>query len=319
MSPPTAPKGRVEASKRRLDGSPGLCKLHHSSQVGGPHLRDVRKLLPLVRRYTGDHFTPRNGYHAGRPLNFGQRMAILRYAEKIEELISKPFVTYRPKRGEKTEAFSYTGQKGFRYFDKAIIHKPDPEAELEFRIDRTRPRGSRFVPTNRKTGQRFYHIPPEVFLDIDLLPTEFIEWLIEQGEDLEEIAEEVLFEYLIEWYAQDAEMFLIQAGESYMWGAAGSRDAVAEKIQTIINNYGPSLFNANDRKSSYYGNWFRGVTGFTNRFDAFPMIAEAQRKKRERMEKYKLKGDKKWRRLKDGSFGLFEGGRLVERMYLSGT
>lgn len=282
-------------------------------------MRDVRKLLPLVRRYTGDHFTPKNGYHAGKPLNFGQRMAVLKYAEKIEELISRPVVEYRPKRGEKTEAFEYTGQKGFRFFDRALVHKPDPDAELEFSIDKSRPKGSRFVPINKKTLQRYYHIPAKVFLDIDFLPDEFIEWLIvEKGEDLDEIAEEILFEYLIEWYSEDAEFFLIQAGESYMWGAGGSRDAVAEKIQTIVNNYGPSLFNANDKKSSYYGNWFKGVTAFTNRFDAFPMIAEAQRKKRERQEKYRLKGDSKWRMLKDGSFGRFEGGRLMERVYLHG-
>lgn len=281
-------------------------------------LRDVRKLLPLIRRYTGDHFTPANGYAMNKPLNFGQRMAVLKYAEKIAELTAKPFVTYRPKRGEKTEAFSYTGQSGFKYFDRAIIHKPDPNAELTFTIDRKRPKGSRFVPVNKKTGQRFYHIPANVFLDPDFLPSEFLTWLEDQGEDVEEIAEDVLFEYLLEWYSGDAEFYLIQAGESYMWGAGGSKEAVAEKIQTIINNYGPSLFNANDKKSSYYGNWFKGVTAFTNRFDAFPMIAEAQKRKRERAEKYKLKGDAKWRVLKDGSFGRFEGGKLTERLYLVG-
>lgn len=281
-------------------------------------MRNPRSLLTYVRRYTGDHFTSKNGYDARKPLNFGQRMAILKYAEKIDELLSKPVTEYRPKRGEKTEAFEYTGQKGFRFFDVALVHTPDTSAEFEFKLDKSRPKGSRFVPTNKKTGQRYYHIPAKVFLDPDNLPDDFNEWLTEQGIWVDDLSEDELNAYIIQFYAEDAEFYLIQAGESYMWGAGGGADAVAAKVSLILNNYGPSMFAANDRKSSYYGNWFRGVTGFTNRFDIVPSIGEAQRRRRERAAKYKISVDRKWRQLKDGSFGLFENGRMIERMWPNG-
>jgi len=251
-------------------------------------------------------------------------MAIERYYNKIVELTARETVTYKPKRGEKTEAFAYTGQTGWRKFAVAIIHKPDRSARLTYQIDRSRPKGSRFVVTNRNTGQRYYHIPAKAFLwfeDYDL-PPEFAAYLASLGIDPNDLSEEELYQYVIEFYAEDAEFFLIQAGEAYMWGAGGGREQVAEKIKTIINNYGEALFDASDPNSSYYGNWFKGVTGFTDRFDAFPMINTARAKIRARRERYKIRTPENttYRTLSDGSIGVFvDNAYTGERFYPRGV
>jgi len=283
-------------------------------------LSDIAEKLRTVRRYTGDAFSAARGYSLNKKLNFGQRMAVERYFQKIMELTAKETVTYIPKRGEKTEAFAYTGQTGWRKFKYAIIHKPDRNAKLSFSIDKTRPRGSRFVVTNRLTGQRYYHIPSAAFLWFEdmQLPAPLTDWLKAQDIDPTTLNEEEFYQLVIEFYAEDAEFFLIQAGESYMWGAGGGPEQVAKKIATIINNYGEALFDASNPNSSYYGNWFRGVTGFTNRFDAFEGISEAMAKRRAWREKYKVRTPENttYRTLSDGSIGVFvDGVYTQERFY----
>lgn len=264
-------------------------------------MQDIRKKLEALRRVSNDGFSPAKGYDMRKPLSRSRIRTIEKYYDKLRELESRPHIRYKPKRGEKTEVFEYTGQKGMPKFNVGFVHKPNPEAKLKFTIDKSRPKGSRFVPLDTKTQQRYYHIPANVFL----------------------MADDAIFPDIIRHYAPDAEFFLIQAGEAYMWGAGGGPDKVSEKINKILTNYGASMFNANDRKSSYYGNWFRGVTGFTDRYDSFPMMSEAADRARKRRQKYKLKepapGERelKYRMLKDGSVGTFQNGELIARGYLS--
>lgn len=267
-------------------------------------MRNIRKQIEEVRRFTGDAFTSKNGYDLRKPLNFGRRMAVLKYYRKIEELISGPYQEYRPRtKQEKRSAFEYTGQNGYNKFSKAIISKISPSHDYTFSVDKSRPRGSQFVVTDKVSGQRYYHISAQVLLNAE-------EEAHENGENPNEYIEAV-----IEQYAEDANFFLIQAGESYMWGSAGGAEQVADKISLILQNYGASMFQANDKRSSYYGNWFRGVTAFTRRQDAYPLIAAGLRKKRERMEQYHL-GESKFRRLKDGSIGEFRNGALLRRFFI---
>lgn len=262
-------------------------------------MSDFGKLLRLVRRYTGDAFSAQNGYDARKPLNFGQRMALLRYANKINELTASNHVLYKPKRGEKTEAFAFTGQAGWRKFDVAIVHSPNVAAQPTFGVDKSRPKGSRFVVTDKRNGQRYYHIPAKPFLAFD--------------EDQEDLSETDFYKQILEDYASDVEIFLINAGESYMWGAGGGHDQVAKRIATIIQNYGESHFAAADKNSSHYRNWFKGVTGWTNFYDVSPAMGEAMKKKRERAEKYKIDTSHNYRTLRDGSIGKFQNGELVEK------
>lgn len=264
-------------------------------------MSDWGKLLRLVRRYTGDAFSPQNGYDLRKPLNFGQRMAVLRYANKINELTSQNHVLYKPKRGEKTEAFSFTGQSGWRKFNVAIVHAPNVKAKLSFEVDKSRPRGSRFIAIDRRNGQRYYHIPAKVFLD---------------AEEEEDLSETEAYQQILEDYAADADIFLINAGESYMWGAGGGHEQVAKKIQAIFQNYGDSMFSAANKNSSHYSNWFRGVTGWTDFNDIRPAMADAFRKKRERAEKYHIDTKHKYRRLRDGSIGQFRDGELLDKFWI---
>lgn len=229
---------------------------------------------------------------------------MLKYFRKIEELTHSPYVEYTPKtKVEKREAFSYTGQTGLPRFKKAIVRKISGKIQEEFILDTTRPKGSQFVVKDKVSGQRFYHIPGKVLLAAENSAQE-------NGQNPNEYIEAVL-----EQYAEDAKFFLIEAGESYMWGSAGGRGQIADKISLILTNYSGNMFDANNSKSSYYGNWFKGVTGFTRRQDAYPMIEKGLIGARERREKYGL-GPNKFRRLKDGSVGEFKDGHLLRRFYI---
>lgn len=231
-------------------------------------------------------------------------MAVLKYFRKIEELTHSPYVEYTPRtRMEKREAFSYTGQTGLPRFTRALVRKVSAKIEETFYIDPSRPKGSRFVVQDKISGQRFYHIPGKVLLDAE-------EEAQENGENPNEYIEAVL-----EQYAEDAKFFLIEAGESYMWGSAGGSEQIAAKIGLILQNYGGSMFDASNKRSSYYGNWFKGVTGFTRRQDAYPMIEKGLLDRNARQQKYNL-GPNKYRRLKDGSIGEFRDGHLLKRFFV---
>jgi hypothetical protein len=255
--------------------------------------------------------------------NFGQRMAVKKYFDKIQELTNVETQVYTPKRGEKTEAFAYTGQTGYRKFTKAIVRKISPAQKLTFKVDKTRPRGSRFVVTDKTTGRIFLNIPARLF-EPDYYEPEFYDWVAELfgfGETDDAVdyiqtippddANELYSEYILETYAGDAEFFLINAGESYIWGAGGDRKSIARKIRKYKEQYSATNFDVNDKNSHYYGNWLRGVTGFGSRFDVLDRIGEAQAKRRAFRDKFKMESGVNYRRLKNGLIGEFRNGQLV--------
>jgi len=245
--------------------------------------------LAVVRRYTGDKFTPAKGYDARR-LNFGQRMAVLKYFNKIQQLTAKPFVEYTPRRGEKTEAFNYTGQKGYRAFTKAIVYHPDPTHKISFEVDKSLPKGSRFTvvdsgPKNApRSPSRYFQIPARYF--------------VANWEDYADTFEEYI-QLILDEYAPGAELFLIKAGDGYMWGAGKGRSNLAAKLTELMQNYSAAFYDPNNKQSSYFGNWFQGVMAFTSRFDAFPAINRGLTVKREYAKRYRLP-DVKFKTLSDG-------------------
>lgn len=208
--------------------------------------------LKVVRKYTGDNFTASKGYDARKPLSRGRKSTITKYYNKIMELTSVATQVYRPKPKEKREAFNYTGQTGYNKFAVAIVRKDEPSQNFRFEIDQTKPKGTRFTAIDRQTGRRYYHLPAHLFNHETLDASEYAA--------------------VIEDYTPDAEFYLIQAGESYMGGAGGDAESIGEKLVELFRNYSSTQFDANDKNSHYFGNWFRGVRPFTSRFDAFPLI-----------------------------------------------
>lgn len=281
--------------------------------------KPILDALRLVRRFTGDAFQPAHGYDARKPLNFGRRMAVLKYANKITELTSQPTDTYRPKRGEKTEAFEYTGQKGYRKFTVALVPKVNQASRQSYFIDRSRPRGSRFTVVDRSSGQRYYHIPGRLFLaDAGniLSNADFLEWLDTMGygdpagldpDELEDLHDQ----YLIDTYGEDAEFFIIQAGDSYMWSSGGDRRTIKTKIQGIKEKYGDVYFNAANPNSNHYSNWFRGVLAFTDRFDGHKLLTRGFAAKAKRAEKYHITTEQKWRILDGENYPSSRSGHWV--------
>lgn len=229
-----------------------------------------KSILKKVRRFTGDSFTPARGYNLNKGLNFGQRMAVLKYSRKIDELTSRPYVEYKPKRGEKCEAFNYSGQRSYNKFDRAIIFHPAPRHKLSFNIDKSLPRGSRFTvedhgpKDNQRPPSRYYSIPGRLLIN-ESWPDEFDTY-------------QDYLEWLFSVYAPGAEIGIIQNGDNYMWGSAGGPHEIAEKLSQLMNNYGSDKFDPDNRHSSYYKNWITGLLCFTSRFDAFPAIADGARK-----------------------------------------
>jgi hypothetical protein len=288
-------------------------------------LTNIRNKLEALRKLTTG-FDAAHGYDLRKPLTRSRIRTIEKYHAKLMELTNRPHILYAPKKGEKNEAFEYTTQKGYPRFRRAIIYTPDPTARITFSIDRARPRGSRFVATNRKTGQRHYHIPARAFLAWDhIADADFVAYLEEQGEDISELDEASFYQYVIEYYSDgEASFYMIMAGESFMWGSAGGAEKVAKKVDTIINNYGANVFDASDKNSSYYGNWFRGVMAYSDHTDAVPIIERGFRGYRDYMRKYNLMGDKKVKyRMLDYppyTYGRYVDGVLTERFaFQNGT
>lgn len=254
-------------------------------------MASYKQQLKIVRQYTGDAFKAARGYDMRNAPNFGKKMAVLKYYRKVQSLMSSETVVYTPKRGEKAEAFNYTGQTGFRKFVKAIVRKISPDQDLSFEIDKTMPRGHRFTAVDNNTGRRYWNLPARLFMD------DTLDWQ--------------QFSKIIKEYAPEAEFFLIQAGETYMWGAGGGPDAIAQKLAEVFRNYSAKQFDAHDKNSSYYGNWFGGISGFTSRFDVMPRIATALQNRRNYREKYRMHPTRSYRRLNNDMMGVFENGTLI--------
>lgn len=280
---------------------------------------NYKEQLKAIRRFTGDWFTPKHGYSASNKPNFGQRMAVLKYFNKVVELTKYATTTYKPKRGEKAEVFRTTGQTGYNKFNTGIVKSINPAAKLKISIDRSRPVGSRLVmeDTRRDHRQRYMTIGPGPILDA-----------IEQAEEDDELASDYIQDVLEE-LAPGAEFYLIKSGDYYMWGSArgtgGHLDKVAARIFQLMNDYGSDKFDASDKNSSYFGNWFNGVTAFTATEDAYPLIAERSQARDKYLEssfrKIK-KGSKedrtKMRQFKDGSWHEYIDGRYNKRVYREG-
>jgi len=241
-------------------------------------------------------------------------MAVLKYYDKLQSLTSHPFFIYRPKRGEKTEVFRATGQKGYRKFDVGFIPKINPNATLSVSIDRSRPVGSRMVLTDTRSSkrQRYYSIAPDIILNA-------VERADEDGAAAVDYIAEVLDEY-----SDDANFYMIRAGEYFMWGAArgdgGHLDRVSERIYQLMNDYGANNFDAHDKNSHYFGNWFNGVMAFTSAQDAYPLMAERARARDEYLEKRFQKVTELTRRLrfrkgKGGKWLIFLDGKYIGVAY----
>lgn len=287
-------------------------------------MQDIRNKLKALRKLTTG-FDAAHGYDLRKPLTRARIRTIDKYFDKLGELTGGPHQMFAIPKDQKNEAFQYTGQKGFPRFNRIIVHKTDASAEYEASFDKLRPRGSRFFLTDRRTGQRHFHIPASAFLSWGHIPSEdFVRWLEDvKGETVEELEEVSFYEYVLEYYGGDSEFFLIKAGESYMWGSGGPLRNTAKKIQEIINNYDERMFASNSPHN--YRSWFKGVVGFTDRYDIYPRIGKALKARREFKQKYKLfsksyPGAKevRMRIMRDGAIGVYVDGVLVDRHYPNG-
>lgn len=259
----------------------------------------------MVRRFTGDRFGSAKGYDLRKGLSKARTRTVEKYYEMLVELTSRPHQVITPPKGAKRETFEFTGQRRHPRFTKAIVHVPDPNASYTFEIDRSRPRGSRFVLVNEQTHERMWHIPAEIFVDT---AAEYEADIYAEGEEPDgSFFAEVIREY------GAGEVYVIQAGNYHMWGAAGSPDTVGDKLARLFKDYGAGNFNASDRSSHWIGNWFRGVEVFGDAYDFEPYFAErVEAKARRDAERHTSHPFQKIRRLKSGDLGVFERGQLQQ-------
>lgn len=258
---------------------------------------DLKNKLELVRKFTGDRFSAARGYDLRKPMSRRRLRTIDRYFNVISELTARDYVVYTPKRGEKREVFEFTGQKGFGNFTRAIIHSPQKEAKYTYKIDKERPKGSRFVVENKQSGERSWHIPAHLF------------WQI--FDDLSEEEKEDIYTQILEEYGDDAEVFLINAGDFHMWGTAGNAPIVARKISELFRNYGADVFDPNDKNSNYIGNWFRGVTAYKPRGQINNYITERYHARRQYLEDMHRANDYKFRYTRDGRIVAMQRGSVI--------
>jgi hypothetical protein len=268
---------------------------------------DLATKLRLVRRYTGDKFSAARGYDLRHPLSKSRARTIAKYFDLIAELTSRPHTLYKPQRGEKREAFAYTGQIHAPRFAVAIVETPQPNDRYAFSLDRSRPKGSRFTVTNRRTGERATHIPAGAFLDEN-------EALYDEDAELEA----AFFEGVISDYTDGRNVVLvIEAGESHMWGDAGTPRTTGEHLAQLFKTYGAGNFSPFDPASHFIGNWFNGVKVYSP--DEFaPIIGAAIPKAAERQRTWNLRPGEHFRQLRSGDIGHFYKGRLLQTFPRSG-
>lgn len=227
-----------------------------------------------------------------------------KYFNLILELTDRPHRIYRPKKGEKREAFEFTGQKSHPRFTVAIVPVPIENDPYTFYLDKSRPKGSRFVMQNRRTRERSWHIPAEVFVDED--PE-----LFDDDADIDP----GFFEAVLEQYAEQGprHTYVIEAGEYHMWGASGRIPKVSAKLADLFKEYGSDRFDRFDKNSHWIGNWFRGVQVYTNP-DEFATYAmrQAEKKATYLRERPGLDPFTKYRALKSGDIGMFVRGKLTQ-------
>lgn len=219
----------------------------------------------------------------------------------ILELTARPHKIITPPKGGKRETFEFTGQIHHPKFVKAIVHLPDPEARYTFSLDKSRPKGSRFVMTNRRTREKAWHIPAKVFLDEN-------EHLYDEDEDIDP----TFFEDVLTEYGERGEVYLIEAGEFHMWGSAGSIERVADKLSDLFKQYSAGNFDHTDKNSHFIGNWFRGVQVYSDAMDFRPYLEDRVRAEAKRLEERHLTAFTKHRVLKSGDIGTFYQGRLID-------
>lgn len=219
----------------------------------------------------------------------------------IRELTGRPHKVITPARGAKRETFEFTGQLHHPRFVKAIVHLPDPEARYRFDIDKTRPRGSRFVMTNVRTREKSWHIPAAVFLDEN-------ENLYDEDEDISP----EFFADVLEEYAERGEVYLIEAGDYHMWGSAGHIERVSNKLSDLFKQYGAGNFDAYDKNSHFIGNWFRGVQVYSSINDFAPYFDDRIKAEARRLQERNLQPFTKHRILKSGAVGTFYQGQLID-------
>lgn len=259
--------------------------------------------LKLIRPYTGKNFSTAKGYNGSKRTSVRRARTVARYANITEELLSRDHVIYVPPKQVKKEAFIYTGQEDFRQFTKAIVFRPAKGSKLDFAVDADRPEGSRFTVTNRKTGETSWHIPDTPFWDI----------VPEYDEGLEDFNPEH-FERVLRDHAEDGDTFMIQAGDHHMWGSAGNLERVGEKLADLFAQYGDNNHDPNNSNSHNIKNWFRGITVYSNDDELRPYLQERGEARVKALREAELPVHNytiRLRLLRDGSIGLYIGGRMA--------
>lgn len=282
------------------------------ARTGAILLNDYKEQLRRIRKYTGKAFSPARGYSASKRPNFGQRMAVLKYSRLVDKLTTYDTVTYKPKRGEKTEVFKTTQQTGYRYFDTAIIQKINPKAKLKVTVDKSRPRGSRLVTfdTRKKIKQRQYFIDALPFLSA-----------IQEADNNEDLAIEYIVDVL-DRYAEDANFFMIKSGGAYIWGSQSginlSKRPVAQKILALMNHYNDERMGVGN--PSAFSTFFQGVTGWTDIQAPDAHIEIASKRKKEHDEQWHVKSQDRWshtRVTNDGKLAQFVNSKFVGYVNMS--
>jgi hypothetical protein len=122
--------------------------------------------------------------------------------------------------------------------------------------------------TNRRTGERATHIPAGAFLDEN-------EALYDEDAELEA----GFFEGVISDYTDGRNVVLvIEAGESHMWGDAGTPRTTGEHLAQLFKTYGAGNFSPFDPASHFIGNWFNGVKVYSAPTNSPPSSGPRSRK-----------------------------------------
>lgn len=213
---------------------------------------DYSKMVQAIRPYTAG-FEASDGYDARRvnEWNSAQKASVTRYFKLVKSLSAKSTYIFRPrKKSNLIAARKATGVNDYKKLKVAIFQIPSAKSKVKITV--------------KKSGQVSINVK-KIHRDILLfedygIPINNI--IIDPLDATDIILNETAGQY--NYYTIIAGEFEVGFWESKSKGIPKFLfpDKIRKEIIKLVNAYNSDKFNPDDKNSSYYGNWLRGLTGY---------------------------------------------------------
>lgn len=180
-------------------------------------------------------------YDLRKPLSSAAKAQISRHWEYIQKLTVRPHRVYRSKNAENLRAVQRFAQHDPKHFPHVkVAFVPNPTKE---RMRITVGKDGRVRGKTKNIAQ------VEIPLDAEELAA------ADENGILEDYIDALIDE------APPAKRYVVRAG-AFEVPSARSREHITEYVADLMQRYGASKYDPDDKDSHYYANWMFGITGY---------------------------------------------------------